>query len=100
QTAEQGKDIIRDLISKYDNNQLIIVPGGGLNETNLEEVLKHTNAFEFHASAREDLHSQMEYRNNNCSMGSNSSEYTRQISTIERVSKLSLIFKNVKLSTF
>jgi len=28
------------------------------------------------------------------------SEYTRQISTIERVSKLSLIFKNVKLSTF
>jgi copper homeostasis protein len=99
-TAELGKDIIRDLICKYDKSEMIVIPGGGLNESNLEDVLKHTNAFEFHASAREELHSQMEFRNANCAMGSNSSEYSRQISTIDRVSNLTLIFKNVKLSTF
>ena len=33
----------RDLIRKYDNNQLIIVPGGGLNETNLGNTISFYN---------------------------------------------------------
>jgi len=98
QTAEEGQDIIRDLIFEYgESSGLIVFPGGGINPKNLENLLDHTNAYEFHASARESVPSKMEYRNSECSLGTNSNEYTRKISSIESVSKLTRIYKEVKL---
>jgi len=98
QTAEEGKDVIRDLISSYgDSSDLIVFPGGGINPDNLGDLLEHTNAFEFHASARQNQPSKMEYQNPSCSLGSNSSEYSRKVSTVEAVSQLTRIYKEVKL---
>lgn len=97
QTAYLGQDIIRDLITKFDGDDFHVFPGGGVNEDNLGDLIKHTNAFEFHASARKAEESKMEYKNLECSLGTNSSEYTRKVTSVQLVSKLTTIYKEVKL---
>jgi copper homeostasis protein CutC len=51
--------------SKYD---IIIMPGCGIKKENLKDIVKHSGAVEFHASASvfEDV---PVYLNKNCSMG-------------------------------
>jgi len=96
-SAITGKDVIRDLIEEHGDSKFIIFPGGGINADNLDELLTHTNCFEFHASARTSVESKMEYKNEDCSLGTSSSEYSRLVSTIPSVSPLTKIYKDVKM---
>jgi len=50
-TALQGAKLISELIIRA-NNRIIIMPGGNINANNLIEILKITNANEFHSSAK------------------------------------------------
>ena len=87
-TAIEGANLICDLIKKYQD-KIIIMPGGGLNENNLDLLLKSCLANqseecsgvqatcgikEFHASARVSKDSRMKYRNEYSKMGSDSHE--------------------------
>ena len=47
-----GIPLLRKLVNEFQDNTLIILPGGGVNENNVEQILKETNAKEFHGSAR------------------------------------------------
>ncbi|CAF0769500.1 unnamed protein product [Rotaria sp. Silwood1] len=49
--AYYGRKCIRQMIN-YSQNRIIILPGCGINVTNLEAILRETGAKEFHASAR------------------------------------------------
>ncbi|CAF1386670.1 unnamed protein product [Rotaria sordida] len=49
--AYYGRKCIRHMIN-YSQNRIIILPGCGINVTNLESILRETGAKEFHASAR------------------------------------------------
>jgi copper homeostasis protein len=60
--AYYGRKCIRQMIS-YAQNRIIILPGCGINVTNLESVLRETGAKEFHASARIRKSSRMVYKN-------------------------------------
>jgi copper homeostasis protein len=69
-TALAGAGLIRDLV-KAAGNQLVVMPGGGINEDNVAELRKETGAWAYHASARSSFKSKMDYKNQNLSMGSN-----------------------------
>ncbi len=50
-TALEGAELISDLISQADG-RIIIMPGAGINESTIREVMKQTGAKEFHASLK------------------------------------------------
>lgn len=51
QTAIEGKVPIKDLVAKA-GEQLVIIPGSGIDETNIREMATFTAAKEFHSSAK------------------------------------------------
>ncbi len=48
--AFEGRSIIKDLISKY-GSKIIFIPGGGIRNHNLKEIVDTTGATEYHSSA-------------------------------------------------
>ena len=91
QSARAGVDIIRELVREVGQD-IIIMPGAGINANNLQEILSKTNCPEFHASAREVKQSEMKYQNESCSMGSNGEEYRTMITSVKKVQTLVKIF--------
>ncbi|WP_163209749.1 copper homeostasis protein CutC [Bacteroides sp. 519] len=84
-TAEQGIPLLKQLIDRA-GDRTIILPGSGINETNIKRIAQETGATEFHFSAREAVKSEMEYYNPNIYMGTSSyDEYTRNVTTAQRV---------------
>ncbi|MCK4919678.1 MAG: hypothetical protein KAS71_01450 [Bacteroidales bacterium] len=51
------------------DNKIIIMPGSGVNEKNLNELVQKTKALEFHSSVKVFENSEMEFINKNISMG-------------------------------
>ncbi|XP_071827164.1 copper homeostasis protein cutC homolog [Apostichopus japonicus] len=64
----EGAPLIRSLVEKA-HNRIIIMPGGGINDRNLERILKETNVEEFHCSARSSKNSEMQYQKSSVYMG-------------------------------
>ncbi len=60
QTAMEGLDLIRELISKADD-RIIIMPGSGVRKENIKELAEKTGAVEFHSSLRSITKSQMDF---------------------------------------
>ena len=50
-TAVEGQDLLKKLIEKAKND-IMILPGSGLNSKNIAAFVKNTNAKEIHASAK------------------------------------------------
>lgn len=85
-SAPQGKELLKELI-KIADNRIIIMPGCGVNETNIKELSDYTKAVEFHMSARKRIDSEMIYRNKNVSMGGTTiiEEFSREVTSSDRV---------------
>eukprot|EP00090_Calanus_glacialis_P004224 TRINITY_DN13125_c0_g1_i1.p1 TRINITY_DN13125_c0_g1~~TRINITY_DN13125_c0_g1_i1.p1 ORF type:complete len:248 (+),score=53.04 TRINITY_DN13125_c0_g1_i1:136-879(+) len=90
-TALEGVHSIAELVKELD---CVVMPGGGINEENLEEIQTKTKCVEFHASARIKRDSKMEFQNEACSMGSNSQEFFIMVTSTEKVANLVKIYKN------
>jgi copper homeostasis protein len=71
-----GQNVIRDLV-KRAVDRISIMPGGGVTEANLGEIVRATGVREIHLSARAEVRSGMTFRNERCGMGtfSNGREY-------------------------
>ena len=67
-SAYEGVDTIKQLVQKA-NDQIIIMPGGGINERNIKKIVNETGVKECHVSGRRKIPSQMTYRNFNAFMG-------------------------------
>ncbi len=91
-SALSGIPLLKDLAAKFGPD--FILPGGGITDSNLETILKQTGVKEFHASARTQKQSEMSFKNEKCSMGSDSSEYSIQVTSVEKVTKLIAIFND------
>ena len=61
-TAMEGKILIAELI-KEKGNDIIIMPGSGINSGNILEVARDTGAREFHSSASVSKNSKMKFKN-------------------------------------
>merc|ERR1711936_683762 len=82
-TALQGVVTIADLVSELPD--VNVMPGGGISEENMAEIMEATKAVEYHASARERKESLMEYRN--------------MVTSTPRVEKLVRVYKDNIFST-
>ena len=89
-----GIPLLKSLQSKYSD--VIFMPGGGINESNLKEILEETRVKEFHASARSTQSSLMSHQNAKCKMGSDSTEYSIQVTDRAKVRALIQIFNSIK----
>ena len=56
--AIKGATLLADLVKQADG-RIVIMPGCGVNESNIAELARLTGASEFHFSARENKESQM-----------------------------------------
>lgn len=68
ETAEQGIPLLKELV-ELANDRIIIMPGCGVNASNIRKIAEETGAFEFHFSGRSAVESGMIYRNSKVSMG-------------------------------
>ena len=68
QTAEEGMELLNELVDK-SKGRIIIMPGSGVNENNINKLRDVTGASEFHCSAKRLVQSRMEYQNPNINMG-------------------------------
>lgn len=87
-TAEQGIPLLKELQAQADG-RIILLAGCGVNENNIARIASETGIREFHFSAREQLSSGMQFRNEAVSMGGTVciDEYSRPVTTAERVRK-------------
>lgn len=88
-TALDGVPVIAELV-KQARGRITIMPGGGINEINIERILKGCNVREFHCSARSAVDSLMGYRHGGVSMGASFSppEYSVKVTDSNKVQKL------------
>ena len=72
------------------------MPGSGITTSNLKEILMVTGAKEFHASARQNVTSEMTFTNPSICMSSTSDdEYTRKICSRKIVKEMVDIYGQV-----
>ena len=71
-TAYEGIDVLEQLVA-LAKNDIIIMPGSGINDKNIKEIYIKTKAKEYHASCKTFEKSDMTYFNPNIQMGKNKS---------------------------
>lgn len=62
ESTPEGIKQIATLVEQADK-RITIMPGGGINDNNIEDVIYHTGAKEFHLSGKVVIKSPVEYRN-------------------------------------
>lgn len=67
--AVDGIDLLSELVKRAEN-RIIIMPGSGINESNISEIYRATKAREFHASLRKIVKSKMNFQKDNVHMNS------------------------------
>lgn len=70
-SAYKGKEIIGKLVQKA-GDRIIIMPGGGIDDSNIEELVKVTKAEEYHLSGKVVIKSEMNFLNTEINFSSSS----------------------------
>ena len=87
---------INELV-KYANKRIIIMPGHGIKEHNLHEVIDLTGASEFHMYLTRQVSSAMKFLRQDVKMGKPElSEYGYEVVDAERIRKLKEIIRNLE----
>jgi Uncharacterized protein involved in copper resistance len=78
--ADEGTELISQLV-RQAGKKIIIMPGSGINESNIRLIAKNTGAAEFHLTGRKVIESEMIFRRQNISMGGTSDipEFSRKV---------------------
>jgi copper homeostasis protein len=95
-TAAEGSDLLSDMV-KQAGQRIIIMPGSGINETNIEAIAKHTGASEFHLSARKVIDSLMTFRKEGITMCNTPgyNEFTRKVADPDKIRNIVKILSNL-----
>lgn len=86
-SAREGAVILAGLIAQA-GSRITIMPGAGINISNITALISATGAKEFHASARKTVSSEMVFRNAELSMGDDTDEYSTSLTDAGLVKKL------------
>lgn len=88
-TAIEGRFLIKQLIEEA-RNEIIIMPGSGVNENNIQPLSEFTGAKEFHTSSRVRIKSQMTHLNRDLLLSSNSDipEHDYYVSDLQKIKKV------------
>jgi len=92
--ADEGVELINLLIQQADK-RIIIMPGSGINESNIENIAVKTGASEFHLTGRKVIESEMTFRKHNISMGGNNGiqEFSRKVADPDMIRSIINILK-------
>ena len=87
--AYDGIELLSKLVEAAEND-IIIMPGSGINENTIDEILQQTRASEFHSSAKTFINSSMNYFNPDIKMGktNNIDEYKKVSVNTEQIKKM------------
>ncbi len=87
--AINGVELLAKLVKQADEN-IIIMPGGGVIETNITELIEKTKAIEYHSSAKLFKRSNMRYFHTSVNMGDskNLDEFSTIIVDAQKVKAL------------
>jgi copper homeostasis protein len=87
--ASEGSELIGSLVKQADN-RIIIMPGCGINESNIESIAKTTGATNFHLSGRKVIDSEMIYRKSGISLGGVAviREFSRKVTDVEKIANI------------
>ena len=83
-TAMEGARTIASLVKKAAG-RITIMPGSGVNEKNVADLVQYTQVTEIHSSARVRIESKMDYKNDSILIGDKDDEYVNDITDTERV---------------
>ena len=86
-TAIEGSAMIAHLVEKAAG-RIIIMPGSGINEANVKDLIEFTRVKEVHASAKLKVNSRMKYLNDHILMTSNLDPYALDQTNLQIVSKI------------
>jgi len=86
-SAIKGAETLARLVLQA-KGRISIMPGAGINENNLQQLIDKSSATEFHASAKEFVSSKMKFRNSESKMGNIDDEYQYELSSVEKVRAL------------
>jgi copper homeostasis protein len=87
-SAADGTQLISQL-SNQANNRIIIMPGAGINASNIKVIAALTGASEFHLTGRKTIESEMIYKKQGVAMGSPEvSEFSRKITDADIVKSI------------
>lgn len=84
-TAPEGAHLIAQLVERAAG-RILIMPGSGVRENNMRELVRITGAREFHTSAKTKVPARMVFKNLN--MGSGRSEHEISVTDLEQVRKM------------
>jgi len=87
--AVEGKVLLSELVEKA-GERIIIMPGSGINEKNIKELIAGTGAEEYHLSGKKAFQSKMKYKKSDINMGSlpGISEYDIWITDTEKIKRI------------
>lgn len=87
--AYDGIELLSKLLEAAEN-EIIIMPGSGINENTIGEILQRTGATEFHSSTKTFISSAMNYFNPDIKMGkaNNIDEYKKVSVNSEQIKKM------------
>ncbi|WP_162055376.1 copper homeostasis protein CutC [Pontibacter pamirensis] len=94
ETALQGSGLIREL-NERAAGKLIVMPGGGVNPSNVRKLVSETGVSEVHASVRKLVESSMNFRKAYPPMSSNRnlSEFEQLVADVSQVKAMREAFK-------
>ena len=98
-SALTGAPLIRDLI-RHASGRIIIMPGHGIKEHNLEKVIRATGATEYHLYLPKKVRSSMKYVREEVKMGNpDLSEYDQTVIDHEKISLAKEIIRSFNPSS-
>jgi len=94
--AAEGAELISKLVGKA-GSRIIIMPGSGLNESNIAEIAWITGASEFHMSVRSLTDSEMKFRRDGITMGGVPyiNEFSKKNADSQRIKNIINILKMI-----
>jgi len=94
--AQDGIELLRKLV-KEAGERIIVMPGGGIDETNAALIMTATKARELHLTGRKDITSEMIFRRQGVNMGDypGINEFKRKIADPEKIKNIIQILKMI-----
>ena len=92
-SAVEGMDLISKLVNK-SGTRIIIMPGSGINESNIEKIAVSTGATEFHLSGRETTDSGMIFRREGINIGETPA-FSKKIADPQKIKNIIDILKMI-----
>jgi len=94
--AQDGIELLRQLVIQA-GDRIIIMPGGGIDETNTALIITATKAKEIHLTGRKIIDSEMIFRRQGINMGGIKGvpEFSRKVADLERIKKIIDVLKMI-----